>query len=137
MQVSEQIDALRAMAISPTRYLVVPRLIAMAVMVPIVVFIGTFAGVVLGYFPVHIEPALHVSQTTYFTAVEEGLKPDLVETLFQKSFIFGMIIAIIACIEGFRTRGGAEGVGVSVTRSVVISMVLIFFADLIITNFNP
>jgi phospholipid/cholesterol/gamma-HCH transport system permease protein len=137
MQVTEQIDALRAMAVSPVRYLVVPRLIAMGLMVPIVVFVGTFVGVVLGYFPVHIDPVLHVSRTTYFTAVEQGLKPDLVETLFQKSFIFGLIIAIVACIEGTKTRGGAEGVGISVTRAVVISMVLIFLADLIITYVNP
>jgi phospholipid/cholesterol/gamma-HCH transport system permease protein len=61
----------------------------------------------------------------------------LVKTLFQKAFIFGMIIAVVSCMEGFRTRGGAEGVGISVTRSVVISMVLIFLADLIITKISP
>ena len=137
MQVTEQIDALRAMAISPVRYLVVPRFIAMAIMVPIIVFISTFAGVVMGYYPVHFDNVLHLSHTTYFNSVEQGLKPDLVNTLFQKSLIFGMIIAIVACIEGFRTRGGAEGVGVGVTKSVVIAMVLIFMADLFITKFYP
>ena len=137
MQVTEQIDALRAMAINPIRYLVVPRLIAMAIMVPIVCFIGSFIGVVMGYYPIHYDPTLHASKTIYFTAVQEGLKPDLVETLFRKSLIFGIIIAIVGCIEGFKTRGGAEGVGISVTRAVVISMVIIFFADLLITKANP
>jgi phospholipid/cholesterol/gamma-HCH transport system permease protein len=137
MQVTEQIDALRAMAVNPIRYLVVPRVIAMAVMVPIVVFIGSFAGVALGFVPIHYDPVLYVSSTSYFDAVENGLKNDLVQTLFIKAFIFGIIIAIVSCIEGFRTRGGAEGVGVSVTRSVVISMVMIFLADLIITKISP
>jgi phospholipid/cholesterol/gamma-HCH transport system permease protein len=137
MQVTEQIDAMRAMAINPIRCLVVPRVIAMAVMVPVVVFVSTFVGVMLGYYPIHVDNVLHVSSTTYFNAVEQGLKPELVRTLLQKSFIFGLIIAIVACLEGFRTRGGAEGVGVSVTRAVVVSMVLIFLADLIITKLGP
>ncbi len=137
MQVTEQVDALRAMAVNPIRYLVVPRVIAMAIMVPIVVFIGSFVGVMIGYYPVHVDEVLHVSHATYFESVKEGLDRDLVKTLFQKAFIFGMIIAVVSCMEGFRTRGGAEGVGISVTRSVVISMVLIFLADLIITKVSP
>ncbi len=137
MQVTEQIDALKAMAVNPIRYLVVPRLIAMAVMVPVVVFIGTFVGVMLGFLPINIDPVLHVSSTTYFDAVQNGLKNDLVDTLFTKAFIFGIIVALVSCIEGFDAKGGAEGVGVSVTRSVVISMVLIFLSDLIITKISP
>jgi len=137
MQVTEQIDALKAMAVSPVRYLVVPRIIAMAVMVPVIIFISTFAGVAMGYYPAHFDPVLHLSSSTYFNSVENGLKPDLVNTLFQKSLFFGIIIAIVGCIEGFKTRGGAEGVGVSVTRAVVVSMVLIFFTDLLITKFYP
>jgi phospholipid/cholesterol/gamma-HCH transport system permease protein len=136
MQVTEQIDALRAMAINPIRHLVVPRLIAMAIMVPVIIFIGTFVGVMLGYYPVHVDNVLHVSNATYFNAVEQGLDEELVQTLFQKSFVFGMIIALVACLEGFRTRGGAEGVGLSVTKSVVIAMVLIFLADLVITKMS-
>ena len=136
MQVTEQIDALRAMAINPIRYLVVPRVVAMAIMVPIIVFIGSFIGVMLGYYPVHVDNVLHVSSATYFDSVEQRLDEDLVRTLFQKAFIFGLIIALVACLEGFRTRGGAEGVGASVTRSVVIAMVLIFLADLILTKAN-
>jgi len=137
MQVTEQVDALRAMAVNPIRYLVVPRVIAMAIMVPIVVFVGSFVGVMIGYYPVHVDNVLHVSHATYFESVEQGLDRDLVKTLFQKAFIFGMIIAVVSCMEGFRTRGGAEGVGISVTRSVVISMVLIFLADLVITKLSP
>ena len=136
MQVTEQIDALRAMAINPIRYLVVPRVVAMAIMVPMIVFIGSFIGVMLGYYPVHVDNVLHVSSTTYFDSVEQRLDEDLVRTLFKKAFIFGLIIALVACLEGFRTRGGAEGVGTSVTRSVVIAMVLIFLADLILTKAN-
>lgn len=137
MQVTEQIDALRAMAINPVRYLVVPRVVAMAIMVPVIVFIGSFAGVMLGYYPIHVDNVLHVSSATYFDSVEQRLDEDLVRTLFYKALIFGLIIALVACLEGFRTRGGAEGVGASVTRSVVTAMVLIFLADLILTKLNP
>jgi phospholipid/cholesterol/gamma-HCH transport system permease protein len=69
--------------------------------------------------------------------VKDGLENDIIRMLIVKSFIFGLIISVVACLEGFRTRGGAEGVGLGVTRSVVISMVLIFLADLIITKINP
>jgi phospholipid/cholesterol/gamma-HCH transport system permease protein len=134
MQVTEQIDALRSLAVPPIRHLVVPRLIACAAMVPAVSFIGGFLGVWAGWFPVHYwMPAAHISHRIYFDSVFYILSGKLLWIAGRKSLYFGIIIALVACQEGFATRGGARGVGVTVTRAVVMSMVLIFVADLILT----
>jgi phospholipid/cholesterol/gamma-HCH transport system permease protein len=139
MVVTEQIDALRALAVPPVRHLVVPRLIACAVMVPAICYISGFIGVwagwlpVSGNFPVPSLEAAHISYRTYFDSVFNILEYKLLRIAFKKSLYFGMIIAVVACLEGFATRGGARGVGVTVTRAVVISMVCIFIADLLLT----
>ncbi len=134
MKVTEQIDALRALAVPPVRHLVVPRLIACALMVPVVSFIAGSVGVWAGWFPVYyFEPAAHLSQRIYFDSVFNIFSEKLLWTCLRKSLYFGIIIALVACHEGFATRGGARGVGVTVTRAVVISMVFMFVADLILT----
>jgi phospholipid/cholesterol/gamma-HCH transport system permease protein len=133
MVVTEQGDALRALAVPPVRHLVVPRLIACAIMVPAIVFIGGYVGVWAGWIPTHLMPAAHLSYRTYFDSVFGQFDHKLLWTTFRKSFIFGIIIALVSCHEGFATSGGARGVGVAVTRAVVVSMVCIFIADLILT----
>jgi phospholipid/cholesterol/gamma-HCH transport system permease protein len=133
MVVTEQVDALRALAVPPVRHLVVPRLIACAAMVPAVVYIAGFIGVWAGWIPLHFWPMCHLSYSAYFDSVFGMLKAKLLWTAARKSLYFGIIIALVACQEGFATRGGARGVGVAVTRAVVVSMVCIFIADLILT----
>ncbi|MFH1676732.1 MAG: ABC transporter permease [bacterium] len=137
MKVTDQIDALRALAVPPVRHLVVPRLLACAVMVPVITIIAGFAGVWLGWLPVHLMPAAHISYRIYFDGVFSMLTERLLKITFTKSFCFGITIALIACLEGFMTKGGARGVGVTVTRAVVISMVCIFIVDLILTFLMP
>ena len=133
MVVTEQVDALRALAVPPVRHLVVPRLIACAIMVPAIIYIGGFLGVTAGWIPVYLMPAAHVSQRIYFDSVTAMLDHKMLWVAFKKSLYFGVIIALVSCLEGFNTKGGARGVGITVTRAVVISMVLIFIADLILT----
>ncbi|HDS29933.1 MAG TPA: ABC transporter permease [Firmicutes bacterium] len=134
MQVTEQIDALRALAVPPVRHLVVPRLIACAAMVPAISFIGGFIGIWAGWIPVHYwVPGANISHRIYFDSVFYILSNKLLWIAARKSLYFGIIIALVACQEGFATKGGARGVGVTVTRAVVISMVFIFIADLILT----
>jgi phospholipid/cholesterol/gamma-HCH transport system permease protein len=133
MVVTEQVDALRALAVPPIRHLVVPRLIACAIMTPVIIFIAGFLGVYAGWIPVNLMPAAHVSQRIYFDSVFAILDQKLLWITLRKSLYFGIIIALVACLEGFATKGGARGVGITVTRAVVISMVLIFIADLILT----
>jgi len=133
MVVTEQVDALRALAVPPVRHLVVPRLIACAAMVPAVVFIGGFIGVWAGWVPIHIMPEAHVNHTVYFDSVFAVLDYKLLWIAYKKSLFFGLIIAFVSCLEGFATKGGARGVGITVTRAVVIGMVCIFICDLILT----
>jgi len=139
MKVTEQIDALRALAVSPTKHLIVPRVLACAIMVPIVNYIAGFVGIWAGWFPVSGKipvksmAAAHLSHRIYFDSVFSLLDDKLLWIAYKKSLYFGIIIAVVACLEGFATRGGAKGVGITVTRAVVISMVCIFIADLMLT----
>jgi phospholipid/cholesterol/gamma-HCH transport system permease protein len=133
MKVTDQLDALRASAVPPIRYLVVPRLIALVVMVPIITFFAAVIGVISGYIAVHYISPMHISYMTYFDSVQAFFEMDIVRSLLKKSLMFGAIIALVGCIRGFETKGGASGVGRSVTSSVVTCMVLIFLADLMIT----
>jgi phospholipid/cholesterol/gamma-HCH transport system permease protein len=128
MQVTEQIDALEAMAVSPVRYLVVPRLIAMAIIIPMLCLFAIIAGVVGGGVVANITAG--IGYNVYFESIADMVMiRDVYKGLF-KSFIFAIQIAIIACYQGLKTRGGAAGVGTATTGSVVYSMLIVF-----ITNF--
>ncbi len=130
MRVTEQIDALEVMAIDPVKHLVMPRVVAGVIMLPILVI---FANLIA------ISGALFVAVNLIDMAPEtflNGFKAyfyvsDMVAGL-TKAAIFGYIIAFIGCYEGFRTRGGAIGVGQSTTRAVVVSAVLILIADFVV-----
>lgn len=131
MKVTEQIDALETLATNPVKYLVVPRFLALLLMLPLLTvyadFVGMLGGYIVGVFKLHINSNMYINMTTS----PLGLK-DLYTGLL-KSAIFAIIIAIISCYEGIRTQGGAEGVGRSTTLSVVTSFILIIAADCIFT----
>lgn len=132
MRVTEQIDALDAMAINPVRYLVVPRVVAAVVMLPLLTVIANAVAVYGGY--VVSVTSIGVSTHTYVT----GLKTfffykDLWSGLI-KAFFFGGIIGWMGCYYGFRTEGGAEGVGIATTRAVVASCVLVLISDYVLAN---
>lgn len=131
MKVTEQIDALETLATNPVKYLVVPRFIALVLMLPLLTvyadFIGIMGGYIIGVFKLNIGPHMYM-QMTYERLVFKDMFTGLI-----KSVTFGMIIAIVACYEGMKTEGGAEGVGKSTTLSVVISFVMIIAADCFFT----
>ena len=131
MKVTEQIDALMTLAVNPVRFLVVPRFIALVVALPILTLwadaVGIFGGFLIGTLKLGILPSLYWKMTT-IPLVYKDLTSGLL-----KSFIFGMIICIVSCFEGFRTEGGAEGVGRSTTVAVVISFILVIAADCLCT----
>ena len=132
MKVSEQIDALRSMAISPIEYLVAPRLLACLVMLPVVCLCADAAGVAGGG---AVASWMGVSPAQYTSSIRQILEPDgsdVVKGLI-KTIFFGAIIAMVACREGLRTEGGATGVGQSTTRSVVLSIVLVFIANFLLS----
>jgi phospholipid/cholesterol/gamma-HCH transport system permease protein len=132
MKVTEQIDALETMALDPIRYLAVPRFIAGVVMLPVLTIFANFVAIMGALFVSIL--FIDISVYTFLN----GLKlffdiKDLFGGLL-KAGVFGAIIAVVGCYHGFKTTGGAEGVGLSTTRAVVYSSVLILIADYIVAH---
>jgi phospholipid/cholesterol/gamma-HCH transport system permease protein len=126
MKVTEQVDALRSLATSPTQYLVVPRVLGTLIMLPIITILSNGAGMVGGY----------------IAAVSNGVAPNIYWQSFQdlvtltdqwtgllKTIPFALIISLIGCRQGLNTSGGAEGVGHATTSAVVYAMIGIFVCD--------
>jgi phospholipid/cholesterol/gamma-HCH transport system permease protein len=126
MKITEQIDALRALGVSPIQYLVVPRLLASLVMFPLLGVVANFAGILGG---LAVASALGVPASIYFRSVQLFTEPfDLIGGLI-KTVVFAVIVMMVSCQQGLGARGGAVGVGHATTRAVVLSMVLIFVAN--------
>jgi phospholipid/cholesterol/gamma-HCH transport system permease protein len=127
MKVTEQIDALETLALSPIRYLAVPRLLAATLMVPVVTIfadlLAIMGGLVVAVFRVGMSAHLYFKGMRLFFEVH-----DIYGGLI-KSVVFGMIIAVMGCYYGFKTMGGAVGVGIATTHAVVASCVLILVSD--------
>jgi phospholipid/cholesterol/gamma-HCH transport system permease protein len=132
MKVTEQIDALRAMAINPVRYLVVPRIVASLVMMPILTIFAD-AIAVFGGFVVSVT-SIGVGEGTYINSLKNFFYlKDLFSGLL-KALFFGGIIGTMGCYYGFATEGGAEGVGNATTNAVVSACVLILISDYVLAN---
>lgn len=131
MQVTEQIDALETLASNPIKYLVVPRFLALTLMLPLLTLYSNIIGIFGSYLIcVH---KLGISSSMYIHVTFDALfYKDLFTGLF-KTLFFGMIIAFVSCYEGFNVEGGAEGVGQATTRSVVMTFILIIVADCFFT----
>ncbi|MFH1338937.1 MAG: ABC transporter permease [Candidatus Omnitrophota bacterium] len=131
MQVTEQVDALETLAYSPIKYLVVPRFLALMLMLPLLTvysdIIGIFGGYSICVYKLGITKGMYLSIT--FDAI---LYKDLFTGLF-KSIFFGMIIALSSCYQGLKVSGGAEGVGRATTNAVVNSFIWIIIADCFFT----
>lgn len=127
MKVTEQIDALRVMATNPVTYLVAPRFLACVLMMPVLIVFGNAIGSLGGYLvAVHY---VGISSFTYLHSIEVFAETLDITGGMLKSMVFGAIIAIVGCYKGLTTEQGAEGVGLSTTASVVLSIVLIFISN--------
>jgi phospholipid/cholesterol/gamma-HCH transport system permease protein len=123
MKVTEQIDALESMGISAVRYLAMPRILACLFMVPFLVVFANFIAIMGGLVVSVI--GVDVSSETFLNGFKSSFQlSDFVNGL-AKAAVFGLIIGLVGCYEGFHTEGGAQGVGKATTTSVVISSVLI------------
>ncbi len=131
MRVTEQIDALRSMAVNPIRYLIVPRFVAGFIMVPILTIFSIFLGIIGGY--VIASAFFGMTYATYFDPMPVHVTPFDVFTGLSKAFFFGILLVTICCYKGMKTKGGAAGVGNATTRSVVISYVWILISDFLLT----
>jgi len=133
MQVTEQIDALYTLATNPIKYLIVPRFLAALIVMPILTIFADVIGILGGYL-ISVE-LLGSNPTIYIRRTYDYLDLEDIYIGLLKACVFGMIIAIIGCYQGFNTQGGAEGVGKSTTRAVVLSSLLILIANYFITAF--
>ncbi|MBI3013136.1 MAG: ABC transporter permease [Elusimicrobia bacterium] len=130
MKVTEQIDALYTLGTNPVRYLVVPRILAALLMLPVLTVYSDFLGIMGGYAVAHFR--FGISSVVYF---DEIYVLRFVEVLHGmiKSAVFALIVITISCYHGLETHGGAEGVGRATTSAVVASMVLILVGDYFLT----
>lgn len=127
MQINEEVDALRIMAIDPIRYLVSPRILAVALALPSLTVIADLAGVVGG--AVVASFSLDLTPAAYFNQVHKVLEISDVLKGLTKSFVFGLEIALIGCFRGFQVRGGAESVGSATTSAVVTCIFILTVTD--------
>ena len=131
MKVTEQLDALLAMAVHPLHCLALPRILAGLIMVPLLTIVGVFIGIVGGYFVGVM--LLGINSGTYVQKMLDIVTGEDLYNGLYKSLIFGLILAVISCYEGLQATGGAEGVGLVTTRAVVFSAISILIFDYILT----
>ena len=135
MAVYQEIDALRTMNINPTYYLVLPRMVAISIALPVLVIfsilVGWFGGGLVSAF--NEEIALNFQ--TYFSNLESVVEFSDIMNGLIKSFFFAVVIGLVSCHQGLQTRGGPRGIGRSVTKAVVNSIVLILILDYFLTRF--
>lgn len=133
MRISEQIDALTAMALSPIRYLIVPNIAAAIIVFPLLTGIYDVIGIYGGYL-VGVK-LLGVSSGTYFSLMRDYVDMQDILIGFYKSISFGIIVSWICCYKGFYTGYGAEGVSKSTTEAVVMSSILVLIWDYSLGSF--
>lgn len=131
MAVSEEIDALRTLGLSPYGFLVYPRLIALLIVVPLLTLIGDLCGILGGVFVSMLR--LDITLSAYVQRTQQVLDLWDVGSGVLKSVVFGWAIALVACQRGLATRGGAAGVGLSTTSAVVASLFALVVIDALFT----
>jgi len=131
MKVSEQIDALEIMHISPVRYLFVPRVFACVLSLPLLNIIGSFVAVISGM--LIARNLIHLHFNKYLDSIWLFIKPYDIRVSLGKSLVFGLLVALICCTLGLQTRGGAKEVGTSTTKAAVWTAIAIIIADFLMT----
>ena len=133
MRVTEQIDALTTLSTNPFKYLVAPRIVAAVLTLPLLVLIADVIGV-FGGFAVSVE-TLGFNPSVYVKNTWDFLEADDITSGLIKSAVFGFIIALMGCFQGFHSRGGAQGVGRATTNAVVTASILILASNYFMTSF--
>jgi phospholipid/cholesterol/gamma-HCH transport system permease protein len=133
MRVTEQIDALTALATEPVQYLIVPRVLASIAMLPLLVLMGDAVGMFGGYLVavrlLGANPVTYIDNSFKYLNVHDDILSGLI-----KAAVFGLIFALIACVRGYDTEGGAEGVGRATTRAVVSGSLAVLVTDFFLTK---
>jgi phospholipid/cholesterol/gamma-HCH transport system permease protein len=131
MQVTEQIDALETLGTNPIQYLVVPRVLALGLMLPLLTLFGDVIGIFGSYMICVFK--LGISSSMYINVTFDSLFYKDLFTGLAKTVFFGLIIATVSCYEAFNVKGGAEGVGKATTKAVVETFIMIIAADCFFT----
>lgn len=131
MRVTDQIDALQTLATSPIRYLVVPRVVACLIALPLLVIIADILGVCGGYWVATLQ--LNMNGAQYLHQTVSQLRFEDVTSGLWKALCFGGIVSLMGCYHGYHARQGAAGVGVATTRAVVSASILILFSNYVLT----
>ncbi len=131
MRVTQQVDALEAMAVHPVNYLVAPRVFATVLMLPLLAaifnFVGALGTYVVGVMLLRIDEGIFLYNIRWYVDIE-----DLVQG-FSKAICFGFVLAVVGCYKGLHATGGAKGVGIATTSAVVIASVAILVGDYFLT----
>lgn len=132
MRISEQIDALATLAVNPIQYLVVPRVVATTLMMPVLTMVYNVCGMLGAYMFVvtakGVDPGIFIHNIRWYTDMGD-LSMGLI-----KAVIFGLVVALIGCHQGYHASGGARGVGMATMRAVVFSSVTVLVVDFIVTD---
>ncbi len=135
MRVYQEIDALRTMNIDPIHYLVLPRLVAITIALPMLTLFAMLAGWMGGALVAMTNENLQVGYDAYFSNLRQTVEfKDIFDGLF-KSVVFAITTGVISCAQGLQTIGGPRGIGRSVTKAVVNSIILILICDYFLTRF--
>jgi phospholipid/cholesterol/gamma-HCH transport system permease protein len=131
MKVAEEVDALVAMGLNPVKFLAVPKMLGIMIMLPSLVLISDFVGISGGFFIAVV--GLKLNFERYLNQTVNALVMADIMTGLVKGLVFALIIGFVGCYQGFSVEGGAEGVGLRTTRSVVTGIFLIILADCFFT----
>lgn len=133
MVVTEQIEALQSLGLAPVRFLVVPRLLALMIMLPLLTVFADVVGVLGGEWIAHAQA--HIAYADFMSSARMTIGFEDVVKGLLKAVVFGIIIALVGSYQGLNTKGGAAGVGRSTTSAVVICIILIFFINFMMSYF--
>ncbi len=131
MVVTEQVDALKSLGVSPYRFLVLPRLIACTLMLPVLSLIGFYSAILGGML---ISVSFGIPLLVFTDSIQRFVNPHDIHTGLFKAVVFGILIGLVSCNQGLKTENGAQGVGTSTTRSVVLCIILIYVFNFLISR---
>jgi phospholipid/cholesterol/gamma-HCH transport system permease protein len=134
MRVYQEIDALRTLNINPIRYLVVPRVLAISIALPCLVIFSNLVGWLGGALVASLNDRIGVSWSSYFGNLRQVVELGDIANGLIKSFVFAVVIGVVSCHQGLTTIGGPRGIGRSVTKAVVNSIVIILVLDYVLTR---
>jgi phospholipid/cholesterol/gamma-HCH transport system permease protein len=132
MRVTEQIDAITTMGVSPEQYLVAPRVVATTLMLPFLAMCFAVAGEAGAYLVAVVWQG--IDPGVFFDRIQQFVEPHDLWTLVDKSLVFGLVVSTVCCKKGFYASGGARGVGEATAKAVVASIVAIFALDYVLTT---